>query len=78
MRTTLEIDDAVLAAARAMADAEKMSLGAAVSALARRGLALPADPRGARIDVAYSEFPVLMGDPDHLVTPDIVAAHRDD
>ncbi|HZU46243.1 MAG TPA: antitoxin [Mycobacterium sp.] len=38
MRTTLDIDDAVLAAARAIAQAEKRSLGAVISELARRGL----------------------------------------
>lgn len=38
MRTTLEIDDEVLAAARALSAESGMSLGAAVSELARRGL----------------------------------------
>lgn len=39
MRTTLEIDDDVLAAARSLARADKRSIGAVISALARRGLA---------------------------------------
>jgi hypothetical protein len=39
MRTTLDIDDAVLAVARALARDTGTSVGAAVSALARRGLA---------------------------------------
>lgn len=38
MRTTLDIDDAVLAAARAIARDEGVSMGAAVSRLALRGL----------------------------------------
>lgn len=38
MRTTLDIDDGVLAAARAIAEAENRSLGSVVSELARRGL----------------------------------------
>jgi hypothetical protein len=38
MRTTLEIDDAVLAAARALARDGGISIGAAVSELALRGL----------------------------------------
>ena len=38
MRTTLDIDDGVLAAARAIADAERRSLGSVISDLARRGL----------------------------------------
>lgn len=39
MRTTLEIDDAVLAAARTLAAERGLSLGDAISELARRGLA---------------------------------------
>ena len=41
MRTTLTIDDDVLAAARALAEARDVSLGDAISELARRGLATP-------------------------------------
>lgn len=39
MRTTLDLDDDVLAAARELARAERRSLGAIVSELSRRGLA---------------------------------------
>lgn len=39
MRTTLAIDDDVMLAARAIADRDRMSIGAAISAMARRGLA---------------------------------------
>lgn len=38
MRTTLDIDDGVLAAARAIAEAENRTLGSVISELARRGL----------------------------------------
>lgn len=38
MRTTLSLDDDVVAAARELADAQKRSLGAVISDLARRGL----------------------------------------
>ena len=38
MRTTLDLDDDVLAAARELAAGERRSLGAVVSQLARRGL----------------------------------------
>ena len=38
MRTTLQIDDDVIAAARELAAAERRSLGSVVSELARRGL----------------------------------------
>lgn len=41
MRTTLDLDDDVMAAARELAAAERRSLGSVVSDLARRGL-LPA------------------------------------
>jgi len=39
MRTTLDIDDDVLRAARAMAAAEGVTTGKALSTLARKGLA---------------------------------------
>lgn len=73
MRTTLEIDDAVLSAARAKAHAEGISLGRAVSDLARRGLR-----GGEPAPDAETGFPVLRGVPGHIVTDEIVAAHRDD
>jgi hypothetical protein len=38
MRTTLEIDDDVITAARELADIERRSLGSVVSDLVRRGL----------------------------------------
>lgn len=38
MRTTLELDDDVVAAARELAALERRSLGSVVSELARRGL----------------------------------------
>lgn len=38
MRTTLELDDDVVAAARELAATERRSLGSVVSELARRGL----------------------------------------
>lgn len=78
MRTTLEIDDVVLAAARSRAAARGISLGKAVSELALKGLApAPAaeQPSGL-VDVAYSPFPVFVDGP--LVTDELVAAHRDE
>ena len=42
MRTTLQRDDDVLAAARVLARQQRSSLGAVISALARRGLVAPA------------------------------------
>jgi hypothetical protein len=43
MRTTLTIDDDVLAAARELADFQKKTVGEVVSSLARKGLR-PVDP----------------------------------
>jgi len=41
MRTTLQLDDDVLAAARTLARQRRISLGAVISALARQGLLAP-------------------------------------
>jgi hypothetical protein len=38
MRTTLSIDDDILAAAREIADSERKSVGEVISALARNGM----------------------------------------
>lgn len=43
MRTTLSIDDDILAAARALADAQRRTLGEIISELARKGL-VPDEP----------------------------------
>lgn len=52
MRTTVAIDDDVLAAARALAERQRRSLGDVLSELARRGLApSPSSARKARGDV---------------------------
>lgn len=75
MRTTLELDDVVLAAARSLASAQKITIGQAVSVLARRGLGLDRD---IATDVVHSgAFPVLIGDPAHPVTADLVREFRD-
>ena len=73
MRTTLDLDPVVLSAARAKAAAERISLGRAVSELALQGIRAP---RSA--SVTTSGFPVLSGVPDHTVTDELVAEHRDD
>jgi hypothetical protein len=64
VRTTLDIDDAVLAAARAIAEAENRSLGSVISELARRAL-VPARTVG--------EFPTFDVPADApAITPDMV------
>ena len=48
MRTTLDIEDDVLQAAKELAQREGSTAGQVLSALARRGLALPAERRKSR------------------------------
>lgn len=78
MRTTLDLDPVVLSAARAKALAERISLGKAVSDLARIGLdRVHSDSSGSE-SAQQSGFPVLRGTPGHPVTDEVVAAFRDD
>ena len=73
MRTTLAIDDDVLAAAKAMADQQQRSLGDIISDLARRSLRRP-QPTGER-----NGIPLLAARPDSpLVTLDTVNLLRDE
>lgn len=65
MRTTLELDDGVLASARAIASAENRSLGSVVSELAQRGL-VPEQ----RSDSGLPTFDVPNDAP--AITPDLV------
>ena len=73
MRTTLSIDDDVLQAARALAAARGVSVGAIVSELARKGLK-PSAP------VAYrDDFPVFeIGESAPVFGPDEVGRALDD
>lgn len=64
MRTTLVIDDEILAAARALSAEMGVSLGAAVSELARRGL----QPR--IVDNGFPTFDVAPDTP--AITSDMV------
>ena len=48
MRTTLDIADDVLQAAKERAQREKKTLGETISELARRALTAPAEPRSVR------------------------------
>lgn len=48
MRTTLSIDDDILAAAKRLAQREQKSIGGVISALARQGLSLSA--RGSKAE----------------------------
>jgi hypothetical protein len=74
-RTTLEIDDTVLAVARAIARDEGVSLRAAVSRLAEQGL------RARATDLSHttpSGFPVFTAPMDATpITLDVVNDYRD-
>ncbi len=59
MRTTLTIDDDVLAAARSLAESERKSVGQVISDLARSGLA------------PHLEIAVEAGVPVFRVSPDV-------
>jgi hypothetical protein len=75
MRTTLAIDDDILAAARHLAERDRKTVGEVISALARQGLARPA--RAARAE--RNGVPLLSsrrsGTP---VTPELVNQLRDE
>jgi hypothetical protein len=71
MRTTLDLDETVLAAARAKARAEGISIGQAVSALALQGL----EPSGV---VNRDGFPMFEPAPGHVITDELVESYRDD
>jgi hypothetical protein len=73
MRTTLTLDDDVLASARALAAQRGVPIGTIVSDLARRGLA-PAEPAVTRNGIRL--FPVRPGA--GLVTPELVKALVED
>jgi len=72
MRTTLELDDGVLSAARAMARDQGVSIGTAVSQLALRGLA-SAGPIA--IDSGFPAFAIERDSP--VISLDLVNEHRD-
>jgi len=53
MRTTLQLDDDVLAAARVLARQQRTSLGAVISELARQALVAPVPPSAGTNDPAH-------------------------
>lgn len=76
MRTTLDVADDVLAAARSLATAHRISIGSALSELARQGLRGRAD---AGLDVGSGGFPVFVDAPmHHPITSEAVADALDD
>ena len=74
MRTTLAIDDDVLAAAKGLAERERRSVGEVISTLARQALR-----RDAPIGSVRNGVPLLPGRTDASpVTPELVNQLRDD
>lgn len=72
MRTTLELDDDVVAAARQLASDERRSLGSVVSELARRGLT----PARVESEGAFPVIRVPAGSPP--ITPEMVRRAMDE
>jgi hypothetical protein len=72
MRTTLTIDDDVVAAARELAALERRSIGPVISELARRGLM----PAQVLVDDSLPVIRLLVGSPP--ITPDTVKRALDD
>ncbi len=76
MRTTLTIDDDLLAAARSLARDKSESIGEAVSELIRRGLR---GSSGKNLEKTNSGFPVFHIPPDsHPITLDDVRRAADE
>jgi hypothetical protein len=73
MRTTVDVDDDVLTAARSLARAQGRSIGAVLSDLARRGLSDSLEVRG------DDDFPVFAVPADgRPITSEMVRAAQDD
>ena len=74
MRTTLNIDDEILEAARTLAGDRSLSVGAVLSDLARRGLQQQATP--VRTTTGFPVFDVSRGSPP--LTLERVKQHEDE
>jgi hypothetical protein len=72
MRTTLDIDDDVVTAARELATHERRSLGSVISALARQGLT----PARVEADAGLPVIRVPAGTP--AITPEMVKRALDE
>jgi hypothetical protein len=72
MRTTLDIDDDIMAAARELAVGERRSLGSVISELARRGLT----PAKVEVDGELPVIRVPAGTPP--ITPEMVRRALDE
>jgi hypothetical protein len=59
MRTTLTLDDDVLAAARVLARQRRQPIGSVISALARQALATPTQPATSPVQTHRNGVPLL-------------------
>ena len=78
MRTTLDIDDDVLEAAKERARREKKTAGQVISELARRGLTAPETPAVVRETPAVYGIRPFPNEGGHIVTNALVNRLRDD
>jgi len=82
MRTTLDIDDDILEAARELAKAEDKTMGEIISGLARRGLTAPTQVylglREPSVTFDLDDWPTLPGREGVLVTPETVERIQDE
>ena len=76
MRTTLSLDDDIFSAARSLAHQRNISLGRAVSDLARRGLQGTPPPYGLPGNHDLPCFSVKEGSP--IITPEMIAEAEDE
>jgi hypothetical protein len=72
MRTTLDIDEDVLQAAKELAEARKKTAGQVLSELARKGLERTHMPR------IRNGFPLLPHEPGRIVTVEMIEAALDE
>lgn len=68
MRTTVDIDDRVLAVARSRARTHRITLGRAISELALKGY----EAQEAEVALGGDDFPMLPEVDGHVITDDMV------
>jgi hypothetical protein len=78
MRTTLDIEDDVLQAAKELATREKSTAGAVISRLARKGLLSPGPQIPLSVPEIRNGVPVFPARPDEVVTLDHVERLMDE
>ena len=74
MRTTLDIDDDILVAAKERARAQGLTAGAVISSLARQALAAPSRPSDSAGFLGFSPLPKRGG----IVTNELINALREE